>query len=190
MADAMQRLRSSLQNAPVIWKGDYPYFIHPLTDGVPRLDPKVLSAVTDLCLEAIDWSHVDLIIGIEAMGLPLTAPLSIGSGKPLVVVRKRQYGLEGEVVIDQSTGYSKGEMYLNDVKSGERVVIVDDVLSTGGTLRAIIKGIEKTGAEIMHIITVVEKGPGLKSLQTDYPNIKIESLVRLEMDGSNIVILD
>lgn len=42
----------------------------------------------------------------------------------------------------------------------------------------------------MHIITVVEKGPGLKLLQTDYPNIKIESLVRLEMDGSNIVILD
>jgi len=190
MADAMQRLRSSLQNAPVIWKGDYPYFIHPLTDGVPRLDPEVLSAVTDLCLEAIDWNNVDLILGIEAMGLPLTAPLCISSGKPLVVVRKRPYGLEGEIVIDQSTGYSKGEMFLNDVKTGEKVVIVDDVLSTGGTIRAIIKGIEKTGAEIMHIITVVEKGPGLKSLQTDYPGIKIESLVRLEMDGARIVILD
>ncbi len=190
MEEAMQRLRNSLQNAPVIWKGDYPYFIHPLTDGVPRLDPEVLSAVTDLCLEAIDWQEVDLIIGIEAMGLPLTAPLSINSGKPLVVVRKRQYGLEGEVTIDQSTGYSKGEMYLNDIKSGERVVIIDDVLSTGGTIRAIIDGIEKTGAQIMHVITVVEKGPGLEKLQQDYPNIKIESLVRLEMDGANIVILE
>ena len=190
MEEAMQRLRNSLQNAPVIWKGDYPYFIHPLTDGVPRLDPEVLSAVTDLCLEAIDWQEVDLILGIEAMGLPLTAPLSINSGKPLVVVRKRQYGLEGEVTIDQSTGYSKGEMYLNDIKSGERVVIIDDVLSTGGTIRAIIDGIEKTGARIMHVITVVEKGPGLEKLQQDYPNIKIESLVRLEMDGANIVILE
>lgn len=190
MEEAMQRLRNSLQNAPVIWKGDYPYFIHPLTDGVPRLDPEVLSAVTDLCLEAIDWQEVDLIIGIEAMGLPLTAPLSINSGKPLVVVRKRQYGLEGEVTIDQSTGYSKGEMYLNDIKSGERVVIIDDVLSTGGTIRAIIDGIEKTGAQIMHVITVVEKGPGLEKLQQEYPNIKIESLVRLEMDGANIVILE
>ena len=124
------------------------------------------------------------------MGLPLTAPLSINSGKPLVVVRKRQYGLEGEVTIDQSTGYSKGEMYLNDIKSGERVVIIDDVLSTGGTIRAIIDGIEKTGAQIMHVITVVEKGPGLEKLQQEYPNIKIESLVRLEMDGANIVILE
>ena len=55
---------------------------------------------------------------------------------------------------------------------------------------AIIKGIEKTGATIMHIITVVEKGPGLKALQQEFQNIKIESLVRLEMDGENIIILD
>jgi adenine phosphoribosyltransferase len=81
-------------------------------------------------------------------------------------------------------------MYLNDIKSGERVVIIDDVLSTGGTIRAIIDGIEKTGAQIMHVITVVEKGPGLEKLQQEYPNIKIESLVRLEMDGANIVILE
>jgi adenine phosphoribosyltransferase len=72
--DAMGLLRESLANAPVIWKGDYPYFIHPITDGVPRLDAKVLSAVTDLSIEAIDWSTVDLILGIEAMGLPLTSP--------------------------------------------------------------------------------------------------------------------
>ena len=51
--DSMDVLRESLANAPVIWKGDYPYFIHPITDGVPRLDAKVLSAVTDLSIEAI-----------------------------------------------------------------------------------------------------------------------------------------
>ena len=45
MGDALERLRTSLANAPVIWKGDYPYFIHPITDGVPRLDPEVLKAV-------------------------------------------------------------------------------------------------------------------------------------------------
>ena len=75
--DSMDVLRESLANAPVIWKGDYPYFIHPITDGVPRLDAKVLSAVTDLSIEAIDWSSVDLILGIEAMGLPLTSPISV-----------------------------------------------------------------------------------------------------------------
>ena len=190
MSNALQRLRASLANAPVIWKGDYPYFIHPITDGVPRLDPEVLAAVTELCQQAIEWSTIDLILGIEAMGLPLTAPLSIRTGIPLVVGRKRSYGLEGEVVIDQATGYSKQPMYLNDIAPGERIAIVDDVLSTGGTLRAVIEGVKATGATIAHILVVVEKGPGLKQLQADYPGITIQSLVRLELNGADVVLLD
>ena len=190
MSDAINRLRESLKNAPVIWKGDYPYFIHPITDGVPRLDPMVLQAVTDLCQKAIDWNGVDLILGIEAMGLPLTAPLSVQTGIPLIIARKRSYGLEGEVTIGQETGYSKGEMFLNDMKPGENVVIVDDVLSTGGTLKAVLEGVRRTGAVVSHIIAVVENGPGLKILQEQYPEINIESLVRLEMDGGEVVLLD
>ena len=190
MSNVLQRLRASLANAPVIWKGDYPYFIHPITDGVPRLDPEVLAAVTELCQQAIEWSTIDLILGIEAMGLPLTAPLSIRTGVPLVVGRKRSYGLKDEVVIDQATGYSKQPMYLNDIAPGERIAIVDDVLSTGGTLRAVIEGVKATGATIAHILVVVEKGPGLKQLQADYPSITIQSLVRLAMNGADVVLLD
>ena len=174
--DSMDVLRESLANAPVIWKGDYPYFIHPITDGVPRLDAKVLSAVTDL--------------SIEAMGLPLTSPISVKTGIPLVIARKREYGLEGEIVIDQNTGYSKGAMYLNDIKPGEKIVIVDDVLSTGGTLKSIIEGVKKTGAHIQDILVVVEKGKGLQMLKSKYPEINIESLVKLEMDGEKIVLLN
>jgi len=138
----------------------------------------------------IDWESIDLILGIEAMGLPLTSPLSMRNNRPQVVVRKRSYGLEGEVAIDQSTGYSKGSMFLNDIQKGERVLIVDDVLSTGGTLDAILQGVEKIGAIIEAVIVVVEKGPGLKQLQEKYPHIKISSLVRLEMDGGKVVLLD
>ena len=124
------------------------------------------------------------------MGLPLTSPLSMRNERPQVVVRKRSYGLEGEVAIDQSTGYSKGSMFLNDIEKDERVLIVDDVLSTGGTLDAILQGVEKIGAIIEAVIVVVEKGPGLKQLQEKYPHIKISSLVRLEMDGGKVVLLD
>ena len=190
MSDSLQRLKESLLAAPIIWKGDYPYFIHPLTDGVPRLNPSVLTAVVELIETKVDWNSVDLILGIEAMGLPLTSPLSMRNNRPQVVVRKRSYGLEGELAIDQSTGYSKGSMYLNDVQEGERILIVDDVLSTGGTLDAIIKGVESLGAIIESVIVVVEKGPGLQQLQEKYPHIQISSIVRLEMDGGKIVLLD
>ena len=190
MPDAMEQLRASLQAAPVIWKGDYPYFIHPVTDGVPRMNPEVLTAITELVVGRVDWSGVDILLGIEAMGLPLTAPLSMATGIPLVIARKRSYGLEGEVEIDQSTGYSKGAMYLNDLQQGERVAILDDVLSTGGTLEAVIEGVRRAGAEVTEIIAVVEKGGGLRRLQGLYPDIRIQSLVRLEMDGDKVVLLD
>ena len=190
MKEAMNQLRTSLQNAPVIWKGDYPYFIHPVTDGVPRMDPEVLKAIVKLTVERVDWSQIDVLLGIEAMGLPLAAPLSMATGVPLVVARKRSYGLEGEVKIDQATGYSKGVMYLNDIKEGERVAILEDVLSTGGTLEAVIEGVRRAGAEVTEIVAVVEKGGGLKRLQAMPPDVRIQSLVRLEMDGAQVVLLD
>ena len=190
MFDPIQRLNASLKEAPVVWKGDYPYFIHPLTDGVPRLEADVFQAVVDLVFDSVQWDKIDLLLGIEAMGLPLTSSLSLRTGLPQVVARKRSYGLDGEITIDQNTGYSKGSMYLNDIKPGESIAIVDDVLSTGGTLDAVIKGVEKAGANVKSIVAVVEKGPGLEMLKTKYPAIDISSIVRLTMEGAEIVLLD
>ena len=183
-------LKASLSNAPVIWKGEYPYFIHPITDGVPRLNPNVLEAITDLAVDSIEWNNVDLILGIEAMGLPLVAPVSIKTKIPMVVARKRQYELEGEITINQATGYSKGSMYLNDLKEGERVAIIDDVLSTGGTIKSVIEGVISSGAKVTNVLIVVEKGPGLTMLQKQYPKIQFDSLIKLEMQGEKIILLD
>ncbi|MEC7695124.1 MAG: adenine phosphoribosyltransferase, partial [Candidatus Thermoplasmatota archaeon] len=124
-------LQKSLKGAPIIWKGDYPYFIHPISDGIPRMDAEVLRATRDLIVEMVDWSKVDLIVSVEAMGLPLLAAVGEATGKPTVVIRKRSYGMDGEVQVDVSTGYSKSTAYINDIRPGERVLIVDDVISTG-----------------------------------------------------------
>ncbi|MEC8079342.1 MAG: hypoxanthine/guanine phosphoribosyltransferase [Candidatus Thermoplasmatota archaeon] len=183
----MQRLSASLESAPIVWKDGYPYFVHPVTDGVPRLEGEVLSAIVHLIGERVAWDDVDLILGIEAMGLPLTAPLSVQHDRPLVVARKRAYGLEGEVVVDQSTGYSKGAMYLNDVRPGERVLIVDDVLSTGGTLRAVIDGIRRCGAEVAQVVIVVEKGPGMADLHRDEPSLNLSALIAVDVVDGRVV---
>ena len=187
MDEAMQRLRASLEAAPIVWKEGYPYFVHPVTDGVPRLEGDVLSAIVELIGARVWWPDVDLILGIEAMGLPLTAPLAVHHDRPLVVARKRAYGLEGEVVVDQSTGYSKGAMYLNDVRPGERVLIVDDVLSTGGTLRAVIDGIRRCGAEVAQVVIVVEKGPGMADLHREEPALDLSALIAVDVVDGRVV---
>ena len=131
-------LQDSLRGAPIIWKGEYPYFIHPISDGIPRMNPEVLRATRDLIIEMVDWYRIDLIVSIEAMGLPLLAAVGDAAGKPTVVIRKRSYGMEGEVRVDVSTGYSKSTAFINDISPGERILVVDDVISTGGTLEPLL----------------------------------------------------
>ena len=185
----VELLKDSVVNAPVVWKEGYPYFVHPLSDGVPRQSAELLSAARDLISEGVDWESVDIILGIEAMGIPLAAALCLSSGKPLVIGRKRQYGLPGEVSIDQSTGYSKGEIFLNDIDQGARVLIVDDVVSTGGTLHPVLKAVEESGAIVQDCWIVFEKGEGMNNIRSsgDWP---LNSLVRIEMQGDKIVVLE
>lgn len=81
-------------------------------------------------------------------------------------------------------------MYLNDLKEGERVAIIDDVLSTGGTIKSVIEGVINSGAKVTNVLIVVEKGPGLTMLQKQYPKIQFDSLIKLEMQGEKIILLD
>ena len=156
-------LQDSLRGSPIIWKGDYPYFIHPISDGIPRMDADVLRATRDLIVEMVDWSKIDLIVSVEAMGLPLLAAVGEATGKPTVVIRKREYGMEGEVRVDVSTGYSQSTTYINDISPGERILIVDDVISTGGTLEPILATLEGMGVILQDIVIAIEKGEGRES---------------------------
>jgi len=185
----VELLKDSVVKAPVVWKEGYPYFVHPLSDGVPRQSSELLAAARDLISENVDWGSIDIILGIEAMGIPLAAALCLSSGKPLVIGRKRQYGLPGEVSIDQSTGYSKGEIYLNDIDAGARVLVVDDVVSTGGTLLPILRALDQSKAVVQDCWIVFEKGDGMNKIRTE-GNWPLNSLVRIEMQGDKIVLLD
>ena len=142
----------------------------------------------DLLLHRIDWENIDLILSIEAMGLPLASVLSVATGIPTVVARKRSYGLDLETVVDQSTGYSNGSIWINDVNPEEKILVVDDVISTGGTMEAVLSSLESRGAILSEVWTIFEKGDGMKKLIKKH-NWPIKSLVRIEMNGAEVNIL-
>ena len=154
----LKRLINSLETCPIVQRGDYNYFIHPITDGVPSLDPAVLREVATAMIKVLDLSGVDRIVAAEAMGIPIGAIISSMTDLPLNIVRKREYQLPGEIAVHQMTGYSKGQLFLNGVREGERVVIVDDVISTGGTTRALLAALDKTGADVVDICFAIRRG--------------------------------
>jgi adenine phosphoribosyltransferase len=187
--DPLNVLHDSLRGAPIIWKGEYPYFIHPISDGIPRMDAEVLRATRDLIVSMVDWSQIDLIVSVEAMGLPLLASVGEATGKPTVVIRKRSYGMEGEVRVDVSTGYSSSTAYINDISPGERILIVDDVISTGGTLEPILESLEGMGAVLQDVVVAIEKGNGRERLSAERPEWPIRTLARIDIVDGKVEIV-
>ena len=188
--DPLSVLHESLRGSPIIWKGEYPYFIHPISDGIPRMDAKVLRATRDLIVESVDWEKIDLIVTVEAMGLPLLAAVGDATGIPTVVIRKRSYGMEGETRVAVATGYSQSTVYINDIKPGERILIVDDVISTGGTLEPLLETLENMGVILQDIVIAIEKGDGRKRLNEEKPEWPIRTLARIDIIDGKVEIVD
>ena len=96
----------------MVKRGEYNYFIHPITDGVPIVEPALLRDVCTAMIKVMDLNNVDKIVVVEAMGIHIGAVLSTMTDIPMVVMRKRVYSLPHEVPVHQTTGLLKGRTLL------------------------------------------------------------------------------
>ncbi|PZW01536.1 adenine phosphoribosyltransferase [Metamycoplasma auris] len=121
-------------------------------------------------------NDADIIVGPDARGFLFGTPVAAKLSKPFIMVRKKGK-LPGEV-ISYAYGLEYGRSILEIqkglVKPGQKAVIIDDVLATGGTLEAIIKLLKDQGVEILRIIVLMELG-GFNSRER--LNCDIESLI-------------
>ena len=179
----MNRLEQSLREAPIIEKEGYQYFVHPISDGVPTVDPRLLREVGVRIVQNTDFRSIDKIVTPAAMGIHISTTVSLMTDVPVVVVRKREYGLEGETALYQETGYDESQMYINDVYEGDRVLVIDDVLSTGGTLSAITGALGDIGAVVEDVIVVIRKADGNTDLDID-----VTTLVDVTVEDGRVVI--
>lgn len=181
----METVLKSFEGVPVIRMGNYSYFVHPLTDGIPTIDPELQKCVSRLMISLLpDGIEFDLISTAEAMGIPLSSCISEMMGVPYSIMRKRSYGVDGEVEAGQKTGYSSGRIYINVPKDARRTLIVDDVLSTGGTLKALVKGIRESGVEPAAALIFVDKMKPLERRElASVIKMDILSLVHVDIKG-------
>jgi adenine phosphoribosyltransferase len=184
----MERLQESVKTAPIIDKNGYSYLIHPVSNCVPALDPELLREIVVRIIRKAELENIDKIVTPEAMGIHLSTAVSLMTDIPLVVIRKREYGLEGEVSLAKSTGYSESEMYINDVGAGDRVLLLDDLISTGGTMRAIVQALDDIGCEIVDIVIAIRKVGGENALEgIDHP---VKTLIDIEVSDGGVTIVD
>lgn len=187
MCDTMlEEVKKSLEASPIVKKNDYNYFINPISDGVPAMNPKLLRELS-LMVHKYANLDVDKIVAVEAMGIHLATALSLATDIPFVVIRKRSYGLEGETEVYQKTGYGSSNLFINDLHEGERILLIDDVVSTGGTFTALIQTLIDMGVEIKSAVAVIEKGEG-KEVVESQTGIEIISIIKLDVIDGKVVI--
>ena len=112
----------------------------------------------DLLQEKIKDLDYDVVVGAESRGFIFGAPIAYNNHKPLVIIRKK--GTLPCETISQEYALEYGtatiEIHKDAIKPGQKVVIVDDLIATGGTIEAAAKLIEELGGEVVKIVFLLE----------------------------------
>lgn len=122
------------------------------------LDPTGLKLTIDALVALCDTKKVDTVIGVESRGFIFATPIAYQLGAGFIPVRKPKKLPAEKVSISYDLEYGQDtlEMHKDAVGEGHRVLIVDDLLATGGTARAVVDLVESVGGTVAGLLFVVE----------------------------------
>ncbi|KKT30011.1 MAG: Adenine phosphoribosyltransferase [Candidatus Azambacteria bacterium GW2011_GWC2_45_7b] len=120
---------------------------------------------------------VDKVVGIDARGFLLASAVAYLLGAGMVIVRKKGKLPYEKILREHDLEYGRGslEMHTDSIKKGERILIVDDVLATGGTVEAAVKLTEELGGKIIGLGFLLEIPLGGREKLKNY---NIKSLIK------------
>jgi len=147
-------LKSAVRNIP-----DFPIPGILFKDISPILsDPALLQRSIDLFVEIVSGQQIDKIVGIDARGFIFGAPVALALKAGFIPVRKK--GKLPYKIFEESYSLEYGENVLqihqDAIQPGEKVLIIDDLLATGGTASATVKLVKKLGGEVINVAFLIE----------------------------------
>lgn len=121
-------------------------------------DPDGLKMAIDQMDECLKDTDFDVVVGPESRGFIFGVPIAYNNNKGFVPIRKKGK-LPCETISEEYAleyGTATLEVHKDAIKPGQKVVIIDDLIATGGTTEAIIKLIERLGGEVVKVVFLIE----------------------------------
>lgn len=121
-------------------------------------DADGLKLAIDSMIKLLDGVEFDVIVGTESRGFIFGVPIAYALGKPFIPARKKGK-LPCETIsvsYDLEYGSAEVEMHKDAIAPGQKVVLVDDLIATGGTIEACTRMIEMLGGEVVKIVFLME----------------------------------
>ena len=143
-------------------------------------DAEGLKLAVDSMIRLLDGVDFDVVVGTESRGFIFGVPIAYALGKPFVPVRKKGK-LPCETIAakyDLEYGSAEIEMHKDSIQPGQKAILVDDLIATGGTVEACVKLIEELGGEVVKIVFLMELA-GLKG-RDRLKNYDVASVITYE----------
>jgi len=195
MLDWLREVKEDLRSAKIVKLRlpdgvEYDYIVNSLSTGFPSISSKMLWGCTFEIAQTIDLEGVDKILTPEAMGIHLAAALSMVTGIPMNVIRKRKYGLPDEIEVVKRTGYEETKIYINEVKPEETIVLVDSIIATGGTFASIVKALKQHGVIVQDLVAVIERPEfnGVSFVKRETGHV-VKTLIKVTLKDGKVTIL-
>lgn len=182
--------RRAFEETKVEKIGNYPYPVSPLA-GADPINPEMLSEIVHAANNEAVFREAKIIVTFESAGAQLAAVIGQELKLPYVVARKKSLNLGKEISFNVTTNFDKKTFYLYGDFTNKKLIIIDDVISSGETIKSAYLALNKAGAKVIALFAVAAKtnliGKKYQDVLKDI-DIPLISLVKIKVVDDKVIV--
>ncbi|MCB9438438.1 MAG: hypothetical protein H6673_15790 [Anaerolineales bacterium] len=184
----LSSIRKSIQHSPVLKQDEHPYVLTSLTDFVPPIIPSDIEEMADLIAHFGRFDESDIILSkADRSGGPLAHAVALRTDRPYTLARLHPGGVGWQVSSGTFMGFAENkQISVNGIKRGQKVIIVDDLLSSGDTVLSLVDAVNRVGASVIQAIFVYEKLEPKGRDKILEHNIEVITLARFSLHDNKV----
>jgi adenine/guanine phosphoribosyltransferase-like PRPP-binding protein len=187
----MKELIKCFHNKSIVKLRRTNYIVNPITDHYPETNYDLIKDIVKELSKLTDFSKANKIVGEEDRGGYIAGFMALKKKKALAMVKWNPIGIEGEIKINFRNSYTNGKMYLHGVKKGDKIILVEDLIDSGGTIIAMIKLLRKAKINIIDVICVGTKKEtgGLERIKKE-TGVDVKYLIKFSCKGKTSKVIE